>query len=154
MTDSPRKPLVPFATEVRRRLLYAQGLDEEALPLSLSPAERLAARDPGLPASKETQMDNVTPGWKTSEFWLKAVVVLVVLPLLYWLSNEATSPVLEMLKALGGLNPLLALVVPIVGKALMGFIAWAAAKLAANYSDNRTELKVAALAASAPAAKA
>lgn len=153
MTDSPRKPLVPFATEVRRRLLYAQGLDEEALPLNLTPAERLAAANPGLPAPKEKHME-VTPGWRTSEFWLKAAVVLVVLPLLYWLSNEATSPLLEMLKALGGLNPLLALVVPIVGKALMGFIAWAAAKLAANYSDNRTELKVAALAASAPAAKA
>lgn len=148
-----RVPLRPLSEGERVARLFAQGLDEDELPLSLTDEERAAALNPGLPDPRSRTMD-VKPGWKTSEFWLHAAMVLVILPVLAWLGNSAISPLGDMLTSLGAASPLLALAVPLVKGSLFAFLAWCGQKLAVAYGDNRTELKTAAPAAVAPVAPA
>lgn len=52
-----RKPLKPMPEAERIAWLEARGMDHECIPYSLTPAERSAARNPGLPAEKRTEME-------------------------------------------------------------------------------------------------
>lgn len=56
-----RRPLVPLAEELRQKLLRDRGLDADMLPLSLTPDERRAAVDPGLPAPEVKPMEPLIP---------------------------------------------------------------------------------------------
>lgn len=139
MTDEIRHPLPVLPPEEKRALQARLGVDADNDPLGLTPAEKLAARDPGKrdPNWKEPHVDK--PGYKTSEFWLKALVTLVVLPLIGFFTVEALPP---MAADVAAKSPFLALVVPLAKAGLVSLLGWAAAWLAAKYGDNRTTLKV------------
>lgn len=77
---SDRRPLVQPPPEELARIRGELGVDENNLPLNLTPAEQVAAANPGLPAPPEQPpMENTTQkdGWKTSEFWLTVLGFLL-----------------------------------------------------------------------------
>lgn len=146
----PRRPLVPPPTELERELLLlAEGLDENGVPLGSTDAEKQAAANPGLadPNWKEKPMEPLKAGYRTSEFWLKAAVLLLVVPVLVFFQGGGPlpSPLPDMAADASTLHPLLALAMPVLLKAVGALIAWATVQLAGKYGDNRTSLKIAAI---------
>jgi hypothetical protein len=151
--EGDRQPLVrPSPEELQRQLdALHQELDAHGSPIpkGLTEAEKQAALDPGLGPPLERDDMDPKPGYKTSEFWLTNLMVLVVIPLLGWLSNQATSPLVDILKDLAGGNPVLAAVVLALKPAIFAVLGWAAAELAAKYAASRASVKVAHLQAHA-----
>lgn len=142
MPDAPRWPLRDDA-ELRKRIQAELGLDSENLPLGLTDAEKLAAQRPGLPA-EEKQMEAPKSGFVTSEFWLKLAAGLAIAVLGFTIDHGLPA-IASQLPGLGVVGTLLLLTVPLA-KAGLG---WALAKLSSNYTDARTEVKLAAMGAAA-----
>jgi hypothetical protein len=140
-----RQPLVGPTSEERARQLADMGQELDAhgspIPKGLTDAEKQAALDPGL-GPKEQVMET-KPGYKTTEFWLTNLMVLVVIPLLGWLANQATSPLVDILKDIASGNAILAAVVLALRPAIFAVLGWAAAHLAAKYAASRASVKVA-----------
>lgn len=158
MSDEPRRPLRPLAPEERRRVLMDLGLDEDLLPLSLTPEERKAALQPEkpIPLTAEErrkalesgyynqQRPKMEPksGFFTSEFVLKLLAGLAIAAIAFTIDHGLPA-IAAQLPNLGVVGTVLLVLVP-VAKAALG---WALQYLSSKYSDNRTELKVATLAA-------
>jgi Ca2+/H+ antiporter len=142
-----RQPLVAPTSEERARQLADMGQELDAhgspIPIGLTPAEQQAALDPGLGGPPLEVDVDPKPGWKTSEFWLHALVTLIVIPVLAWLANQAVSPLGDILQSLGSGNAILAAVVLAMKPVLFGFLAWAVAQLQAKYADSRAAVKIA-----------
>lgn len=145
MSTAPRRPLPPLNEYLRLKLAEKLGRRPDNNPPGLTAAELQAAANPGVadPNWKEKPMET-KPGWQTSEYWLKLLVVLVVLPVLVFFGGDA-SPLPEMMDALKAAGPLAAVVAAIAAKGVPAFVAWLASRLAAKYGEERTQLKLAAL---------
>lgn len=152
MDGPPRKPLVRLTQEQRRRILDKLGLDEELLPMDLTPGEKRAAAvgppDPRYWDSSKTLKGNldakekameVKPGWKTSELWLKLLAGAGI-ALLGFSITQGLPAIAAAFQGSGVVGAIVALTVPLA-KAALG---WALHKLSETYADNRTEAKVAA----------
>lgn len=75
-----RRPLPVLSAIEKLRRQAAAGLDSDNIRLDFTPAERLAARDPGLPASKERSMEPkplVPAAWALIAGALSAAMVAV-----------------------------------------------------------------------------
>lgn len=144
MADGDRKPLVSLPPEEGLRRLLAMGqeldVDDSPIPIGLTDAEKKAARRPGLPA-EEKKMET-KPGFKTSEFWLSMVAKMLIAGIAYF--NIAGGPLDQIATSVASSAPLMGLVVPLAKTALSGLLAYLAAKIAAKYTESRTEVKVAA----------
>lgn len=105
-TPPPRKPLRPLPPEELRARQRAMGLDENNLPLSLTPEERLAAQRP--PAPWEVQPE--APAKKQDE---RKAAVNFQFP--SWLINTA--------KVLAALAGVATLALPVLG-ALVALPVW------------------------------
>ena len=85
-------------------------------------------------------MNPETPGFFTSEFWLKLLAGAAIAFLTWFtVSGGALDQIAALLTQSG--NPLLVFVVPLAKAAVFGFCAWALQKLAEKYAAGRTLLK-------------
>lgn len=139
---SDRRPLVSLPAGERKRLLDELGLGDDLLPYSLTPEERKAAQNPGLPDPNWRSPMETKPGWKTSEFWLKLAAGAAIALLMFTLDHGLPA-IAAQLPSLGWIGSILVLGVPLAKVAL----GWVLAKLTEKYAAGRVEVKVAALAA-------
>jgi hypothetical protein len=143
-----RQPLVGPTSEERARQLADMGQELDAhgspIPIGLTQAEKDAALDPGLGGPPlEVDVEPLKPGWKTTEFWTHVLMTYVVLPLLGFFSNQALSPLGDMLAALASSNAILAVVVGALKPVLFAALIWAMKQLQERYTAERSAVKVA-----------